>query len=187
MFRQISVRFLLAMAISAAAGLCVAAIVSGVFQTHVQVLAANRQSAVTPAIIDGSKHPELVPDSAAYRLYLLTIAKPLDITDAERARQRAMLRWSGIEDQDISSAVVVLADFKSQYGDLIKQYNITVAQADKTGEQPDLATFLSQRDALVQAVRERLKLDFTPTSMTRFDAHVNYEKRFMKVAKEGIQ
>lgn len=188
MFHQISARFLLALVVSAAAGLGVAAYKVGVaFQPHAQVLAANGQSATTPGIIDGTKHPELVPDSAAYRLYLLTVAKPADATNAERARQRVILKWSGLGDQDIPYAVAVLADFRAQYDDLIKQYNDSVVQADKVGEQPDLATFLSQRDALVQSVRDRLKLDMSPASMTRLNAHVQFEKRFMKVAKEGIQ
>lgn len=188
MFRQISVRFLLAMAISAAAGLGVAAYIAGAgSQPRGQVLAANGQSMAAPVIIDGTKHPELVPDSAAYRLYFLTVAVPADASDVEHRRQRAFLKMAGIGDEDLPYAISVLADFRSRYDDLVKQYNDSVAQADKVGQTPDSATFLLQRDALVQSVRDMLKLDISPASMAHLDAHMQREKRFMKVTKEVVQ
>lgn len=63
-------------------------------------------------------------------------------------------------------------------------YEASAAEADKAGGAPDLQTFLYQRDALVKYTRERLKLNLTATGMARLDAHVQQEKRGMKVAKE---
>lgn len=138
----------------------------------------------TPGLIDGSKNPELIPDSTAYRLFLLTVAVPLDAPPAELKRQHALLRWSGLDENDVQPAVEILSDFRSQYDELVNQYNESAAQADKAGGAPDLQTFLYQRDALVKYTRERLKLNLTPTGMASLDAHVQQEKQGMKVAKE---
>lgn len=149
--------------------------------------AAVGQSTATsqpPGLIDGSKNPELIPDSTAYRLFLLTVAVPLDASPAELKRQYALLRWSGLDENDIQPAVEILSEFRSQYDQLVKQYNESAAEADKAGGAPDLQTFLYQRDALVKYMCERLKLNLTATGMARLDAHVQQEKRGMKVAKE---
>jgi len=141
--------------------------------------------ATSPAdVIDGAKHPELIPDLVAYRLFLITVAEPENATAERKQRQRAFLRAAGIEDDDLRSVVNVLATFKANYDDLVERYNDSVDVATRAGLEPDLRTFLSQQDALVESTREALKATLVAQRMGRVEAYVQREKRNMKVAKE---
>ncbi|MGH9454955.1 MAG: hypothetical protein ACRD2O_13385, partial [Terriglobia bacterium] len=119
--------------------------------------AAAPQSAVSrPALIDGARHPELVPDLVAYRLFFVTVAEPAQPTAEQKARQRAQLLTAGLKQDDLQHASSVLATFKAEYGDLVERYDESVDVANRSGKAPDLQRFLSQQDALVQATREAL-------------------------------
>jgi hypothetical protein len=136
-------------------------------------------------MIDGARHPELIPDAIAYRLFFLTVAEPADANAEQRARQRAWLRTAGLKDEDVQSAAAVLETFKSQYDELVALYDESVRAANETGTNPDPATFLSQQDQLVESTRDALTAAISPEVMARFDAHVRREKRNMKMAKEA--
>ena len=153
--------------------------------THVHAAAPGGQEAVPPEMTDGAEHPELIPDAVAYRLFFITVAEATEATDEQKARQRAYLATAGLEDQDIQSAVEVLATFKAQYDDLVKRYNESVDAANRIGATPELATFLARQDALVESTRDSLKAVLSPEGVSRFDAHLQREKRHMKVVKEA--
>lgn len=138
----------------------------------------------SPDIIDGASHPELIPDSVAYRLFFVTVAEPLDTTDFRKARQRAYLRTAGLSDSDLDGAVQILVAFKAQLSDLVDGYNRSVEAANEAGEAPDLQTFMSQQADLVQRTRTALGSSLSPASSANLAAHIQREKRNMKVAKE---
>jgi hypothetical protein len=48
----------------------------------------------------------------------------------------------------------------------------------------DISAFVQQRDALVQLTRDALKVGLTPQGVANLDAHVQAEKKSMRVAKE---
>jgi hypothetical protein len=138
----------------------------------------------SPSMIDGTKHPELIPDSVAYRLFLLTVAEPLDAAHEQKARQRAYLKMAGVADRELDRAFTILAAFKTKHDELVSEYNNTVDAANASGEAPDLQTFMSRQQKLVESTRNALKKSLSPTSMAKLVAHVQYEKRNMKVARE---
>lgn len=132
-------------------------------------------------IVDGSKNPELIPDSTAYRLYLVSVSELPNATAESRARQNSHLRLIGLGDGDLQTLVTILAEFKSQYLALIDRYNQSATAALAKGLQPDQKTFLQQRDDLVQSTRDAIKRTLTTDAVTRFDAHVQQEKKQMRV------
>jgi len=137
-------------------------------------------------MIDGAEHPELIPDSDAYRLYFIAVSESANPSDQQKARQAAHLRKVGLRGSDLQNAVATFGDFKQQYADLIARYNEAATAALAKGERPDVATFLGQRDALVQSTREQLKTGLTPEGLKHLDTIVQSEKHFMKVApREG--
>jgi hypothetical protein len=137
-------------------------------------------------MIDGSKNPEQIADSTAYRLFLLTVAETSSPTDERKARQLAFLKQAGLDDNDTKAAIPILANFKAQYADLIKQYNQSVDAANKNGTAPDIVTFLRQRDQLVQSTRDALNQGVSLNGMLNVHAHVQRQKSKMKIAaKEG--
>ncbi len=150
-----------------------------------QLAASPNVATSPPDMINGAKHPELIPDPIAYRLFFLTVAEPADTADEQRARQRAYLRTAGLKEEDVQPAAAVLATFKSQYDELVGRYNESVQVANETGAEPDLATFLSQQDELVESTRKALEAAIGPEVAKRFEVHVQHEKRNMRITKES--
>lgn len=153
--------------------------------------AACQQAAPPPAtsllpnnIIDGAVHPELIPDVVAYRLFFVTVAEPPDASARQLARERAFLRAAGLADADIAPAEQVLANFKLEYDRFIKTYNQLTQQAISEGRSPDFTGLVLERDQLVEATRVLLESTISPDEAKRFEAHMQSEKRNMRVSKE---
>jgi len=150
---------------------------------HSHDVASVDQSAVT--MIDGAQTPDLIPDSAAYRLVLTNISSQNPSAE-EAARQLAFLNSAGLEGDDIQVAIPILADFNAQFDDMIGSYNRSVDAANAIGLTPDLRTFTGQRDALVQSTLTALSTALSPVGLSRFRAYVKSEKSRMRVpAKEA--
>lgn len=135
-------------------------------------------------IIDGAKHPELVPDSAAYRLFFASTSVRRDATTQERSQQRTKLEPIEMSDAELQVVVGILDQFKADYTDLIDRYNAHVVDANSKGIPPDFKGFLRDRDLLVETTRDTLRSALTPESLARFDAYVQGEKRHMLVDQE---
>jgi hypothetical protein len=139
-------------------------------------------------MIDGAEHPELIPDSTAYRLFFNTVAEVPNPKQDCKARQLAYLGSAGLKgDNDLQAAIETLAAFKAQYSDLIARYNQSAEESSAKGQSPDLATFLTQRNALVQTTRNGLETVLSADAMTRLHAHIQREKRKMKISKEELR
>ena len=135
-------------------------------------------------IIDGSLHPELIPDSVAYRLFFLMASRrdPLVVPTREIAHRHGMLRAAGIiTDYDTHNVDTILATFRAQYTALSNEYNATAATATSDAPQK---LFLARRDQLVQFTRDQLKSNLSQQVMAAFDAHIQQEKSMMKAGKD---
>lgn len=155
---------------------------------------ARPQAAESPAhthtassIIDGSLHPELIPNLTAYRLWLVAVSAPPLPTDEQSKRQNAQLARVGLQDSDRKKLIGILADFHAKYQALIQQYNVEATTEMARGEKPDVASMRLQRDELVQSIHDQIKAVLTAEDWSRLDAHVQNEKRRMKIHLEGGQ
>lgn len=128
-------------------------------------------------MIDGSVHPELIPDSTAYRLWLVTVSN----APSGSPRQLAHLRAAGLSDTDMVVASNILSNFKAQYAQLVADYNAGATANPDTDY--GLASFLANRATLVQNVRDNLKASLTADGMTHLDTHIQSEKSRMRIAK----
>jgi hypothetical protein len=148
-------------------------------------VAAHTHSAVaSDQVIDGAAHPELIPDSTAYRLLFVVVGEPPNPTPQGVVRQAARLNAAGLTGNDAQAAVGVLATFKTRYADLLAHYNQAVLGAQRAGPAPDLPSFLAARDALVQSTRCALTSALTPKGAASLSAYVQHEKAHMEVSKE---
>ena len=135
--------------------LLIITIASGLFAQQHHTL----QSASLPTgIVDGAKNPELIPDSAAYRLYFITVSELPNALAEQKNRQRAHLGKIGLKDPDLEALIGTLETFKVHYADLTATYNTTAEAAGAAGGKPDINSFLSQRDALVPVSYTHLTL-----------------------------
>ena len=138
-------------------------------------------SEVPTNIIDGAKTPNLIPDVAAWRLWLLSItAEDKARPELKIDRLHSFLRVAGVSDDEMPLAEEALAYFRTDYQALVDHYNKRVS----AGERPSFAEFKAQRDALVQATQTSLLGVVAPRSATLVKSFVNGEKSRMKVAKE---
>jgi hypothetical protein len=135
-----------------------------------------------PDLIDGSKTPSLIPDLAAWRLWLLSVTAG-DSTRPElsESRRQAFLKAAEITDIEVPATEEVIAQFRKDYGALVDGYNKRL----NAGQNPSVSEFRAQRDALVQAVQNTLSGKLEITTMSKLRNYINGEKVRMKVAREG--
>ena len=140
----------------------------------------------TVTVVDGAKNPELIPDSTAYRVWLVTVSLPPHATEKERAFQQAHLRTlklaSGVDSLQL---LTILTEFKSQYLSLIARYNESAKAALLNGSQPDEKLFLQQRDDLVSSTRAAIAQRLTVQGASAIDAHVQGEKKRIQLHTTG--
>jgi hypothetical protein len=141
-------------------------------------------SAQTSGVIDGSQHPEQIPDATAYRLVLANISELPNPTADRQARQHAFLDRIGFNDDEAQTVVPILTAFKMHYNELIDEYNKSVVQANASGTQPNLKAFLEQVATLVKSTRGEILTALGSSATSRFDTYVQNEKRRMKVAAQ---
>ncbi len=128
-------------------------------------------------VIDGAKHPELIPDSTAYRLYLMTVSNmPADL-------QVSQLRSAGVSAEKLPEAIAILAYFKSQWDRLRDTYNESTKL--NPSDQSKLDKFLELRDALVTSTRRQLEAGPGAEVMSALHSHIQHEKARMKVSAES--
>lgn len=140
-----------------------------------------------PHIIDGAVHPELIPDSTAYRLYFLVVSeKPNPPAEAKR-RQLAHLQMLRLDNEDLQILITELENFKVHYTQMIDLYNAEATAALASGSQTNQPAFLVQRDSLVDATREKLKSRLSPDGLNRLELYVQNEKRNMSLTIEEGQ
>ena len=136
-------------------------------------------------VIDGAKNPELIPDSTAYRLWLVTVSLPPNSTEKQRTFQQAHLKKLRLTGPDSPALLSVLTEFKSQYLSLIALYNESAKAALLNGSQADQKGFLQQRDDLVSSTRAAIAQRLTQEGAARIDAHVQGEKSHIQLHATG--
>jgi hypothetical protein len=86
-----------------------------------------------------------------------------------------------LEPLEAESYSEILARFRTEYGQLIKNYNEEAAAKLARGVTPDLAGFLQAREMIVQETRNRLNESLSPGALERLNAFVQNEKKHMTV------
>ena len=138
----------------------------------------------TAAMIDGAKHPELIPDSTAYRLYFVAMATDQNASESDRKRQKAHMAKTGLSANEQEVLVIALSDFRRQYDELVRQYNEEARRALARNEMADVGRLLRALDGLVEATRSTLRAQLPADSAARFHAFIQFEKRNMKIHAE---
>lgn len=132
-------------------------------------------------MIDGAKHPDLIPDSAAYRLFFIAASEFPNATEDRKKRQRAVLERTGLKEEDLQALIKVLEAFKVQYAALTDRYNASEEAALRIGSSHSME-FRPQRDKFVQTFQDNLAHFLTPDGVARLNGHIQSEKIHMKVS-----
>jgi len=104
----------------------------------------HQHNVAAPNLIDGAVHPELIPDSLAYRLYLVAVSTGQNPTEAAQKGQRAHLMKTGLGDTDQQISISILSDFRAKYDALVAEYNDSARVASARNETTDIQSFLKK-------------------------------------------
>lgn len=137
----------------------------------------------TANVIDGSVHPELIPDRDAFRLFFLAAATSTNATTDEKKRQRAMFSSAGFNENELAAASTILVDYKTQYEQAIQQYNDAVALARSPDQLPDGKKLVAELNMLTTTAQAKLESSISGKSARHLYEHVQHEKSRMRVAE----
>jgi hypothetical protein len=135
-----------------------------------------------PAMVDGSVHPELIPDLTAYRLWLVSVSRGSNPTENEVKHQSAQIARVRIGDEDRKTLISTLTTFRLQYQNLIQSFNAEATAAWAKGDAPNVAAFQLRRDQLVQSIHDALKANLSANAWETLDGHIKGEKSQMKIS-----
>lgn len=135
--------------------------------------------------IDGSRNPELIPDSEAYKLLFLSLSlepsKPDDQVDA--ARRLAFVKQTGISDAEVAKVLTIMDEFRSQYETLTANYNAAATADAAKGIIEDLTHYGEDVDGLVSMTRLSLQGALQTDSLSKFQSHVQRLKRHIRMSQ----
>jgi hypothetical protein len=133
-----------------------------------------------PVVINGSQHPELIPDSLAYRIVFNQLIVYIGDPETEK-RSFAKL---GLAPDDTETVYRILKGYKENFEALTKTYNDALLEAKKNNRQPDPAdqeNYRSQRSDLVRSTRKDLEGSLSAAGVARFREYVQAQKKTMNV------
>jgi hypothetical protein len=146
-------------------------------QTHVHVQPKLK-------LIEGSKNPELIEDTTAFRLYFLSISTPTNATPEHYMIQSSKLDELGLSGPDRLQTLLILSDFRQRHDNLIARFNEYATAAQHRGERVDTTLVKQELTDLINSVRASLKA----LSTGDIDGKVAHEKKSMKrLTTEGVQ
>ena len=124
--------------------------------------------------IDGSVNPKLIPDSVAYRLFMLAMAEPAVATAEQAQRQKEKLSRFALAEPEFQSFTAILATY------LENQRALEAAYAKRT-DLSSVAQFEQAREALVSQARQQMSGALSPTTLAALDQVIQAEKRHMAI------
>lgn len=155
------------------------------FGAWAQTSPPHNHQAAAPTLIDGAVHPELIPDSIAYRLYLVAVSTGQNPTEAEQKSQRTHIMRTGLVDTDQQLFISILSDFRAKYDALVAEYNDAAKAAAAHNETTDVHTLLTRIDALVQSTRDTISMRLSSRGAAKLHTFVVSEKKNMKMTEEN--
>jgi hypothetical protein len=117
------------------------------------------------AAIDGSKNPELIPDSTASRLILLSLSLPLHPVPTDIVKRSYRMKRMGLTPFDSDTLSSLLNDFSSAY-----------ANWQSTFRSKSSFESVADRNHLVNSFLLLIERKLSPDGVARFRQYVQTEK-----------
>jgi len=151
-------------------------LVTSVLLTFTLSQFANSQSHANhtaPSVINGAEHPELIPDSVAYRLIFTTLSQPGDAK-----LQAAQVAAIGLNEDDTKIMIKNLNSFRTAFDILVTNYNDALSKR----QQPNPDTFNLQQELLLSNSRGAIESGLSKDGAALLKAWVQNEKRNMHLS-----
>jgi hypothetical protein len=146
---------------------------------------ARQHSETAADTIDGSKNPELIPDSLAFRLYFIALSENDSTLTESTERQKAFFATAGLNAADTEVAASILRAFKKRLDAMTETYNTSVLSTNDSTA--DRRLFAAKREALVETTRNEFSIMLSTGGAKHLNDHVQGEKQKIKASKSEIQ
>ncbi len=144
-----------------------------------------------PGTIDGSKNPELIPDELAYKMVLLSLIEPQNPTDAQKARQGAKIRMTGLSDGDAAALLATVGEFRDQLATIDSQVAQIHARdpipSPNSTDWQQLAQLQKQKDQFVSDTILVLTGRLSSDGLKKLQAHIWNIKHGIKRVPTAVQ
>jgi hypothetical protein len=130
-----------------------------------------------PGFVDGSKTPDLIPDSAAYRLVFLNLLGPNSLDQTILAGTYPPIAKIGLSSPDAEALQEALRQFGSAYSDWQKAFE----QASRLSIPTQ--SLAARVDAIVQDTRDLLQKRLSSSGQAKFASYVKNAKKRMIVRR----
>lgn len=135
-------------------------------------------------LVDGSQHPELVPDSVAFNNYFIAVATPKTPTSAEVEKQVAVLAVLQLSQEDFSRLHGVLAEFKEQFDSIASERQAISRDATGASASRQWVALRAAEDSLVEKTRANLEKDLSKAGWSALHDHVTgHVKRHIRIVE----
>jgi hypothetical protein len=136
-------------------------------------------------MLNGSDNPDNIPDALAKRLILLDVALPANPTDEDRRRQASIIAKIRLDVNDIQPFLNGVAYFALAHDTLVKPFNEAATKADDEGAITDQKGFYVRLDRLVDSTWTAIEGSLSVVGVSRLDAYLANEKKFMARTDDG--
>ncbi len=125
-------------------------------------------------VIDGSQHPEQIPDTIAYRMYLLSLSVPAN-ADAHRLEvQAARVDTLHLDVNDYGHLLDIVQTFRAKHDSIVDRWN---SQARALKDKFNPANLLNEQDDLVAQTQRDLHTLLSTQGFINVANTVQNEKR----------
>src|ERR1700761_6607891 len=130
-------------------------------------LIALSQSArvTTEQVIDGATPPELIPDSFAYRMVLISLRLPSNPTRVDLVKQKARFDRLKLASADLPQLARVINDFSAAY-----------AKWQVQSQSEDVSAAGSDKDRLIADTLSLIQQSLSAEGVEKFKGYVQGEK-----------
>lgn len=129
-----------------------------------------------PGAIDGSKTPELIPDSVAFRMFFEAISEPPLPTAEQVRRQRSKLLRARLSEEDLNAVQSEMEEFHTAVQQLKLDYAAALKAASMGSQQFDAQAWQARRDAITDSARLALQQHMTPSGFKNLESFIRSRK-----------
>jgi len=152
------------------------------------VTTAEQISAIPPdppGTIDGARNPELIPDAVALRMIVLAVAEPADATEAQKERARAKLRPIRLSENDATTFIELLAEFRAQADALDEQVSEIYVRAPiphpASTDHRQLVELANKKNQLVSDTVAAIPARLSEDGLVKLGSYLPEAKKGMKM------
>lgn len=131
--------------------------------------------------VDGAQHPEQIPDSVAWRLFLKAVCEPLDGSPEQQRRLAAKVGRAHLRPADFASFRQIVGQFQTKHADWRKRYLNAIEDARKYKLFLDHETFRTELAEIVSRTTAALETSLSAEGFTGLRGFLQKEKSRIKI------